>query len=397
MIERVRLVRRPQRWSVTVSACLAIFAAVWWAWEALGLPPAGSNRLGVALAVAAVLSAVAGLPLAAWAGRDGALDPPRGYLSRLSDRGPEEVYPIRPGKWLIGRDPAICDVVVPREFRAAGQRHASLSSDDTRFWIESLHENGTYVLDELIPLNVKRPLTYDQQISLAGPRGSKPDKCTFVLTQRPLPWPRPTPTDNQAGTETAIVLALLADPAGGARLDLDREVRAVDKAVSAARNSGQVLLKPWIAPSLADLGMELYQFRPSILHISGIGSEGEERGIVLPVDDSGGARSASPAELGEFFRVKAPMVRCVVLNACYTPEQGIAIARQAGCVIGTPSLVSEEAALAFVQVLYHGFANGLTIGVAFAQAKKAITRLIPGKHAVPVIHARPETRQQCLT
>ena len=338
------------------------------------------------------------MPLGAWAGRDGTPDPLRGYLSRLSDRGPEEVYPIRVGEWLIGRDPEVCDVVVPHQFRAAGQKHASLTCDDKGFWIEGLHCNGTYVCDRLIPLNDKRPLAYDQLISLAGPRGSRPERCTYVLTQRALPWPRPTPTDNQARTEIASVLALLADPARGARLDLDREVQLIDKAVSTARNCGQVLLKPSTAPSLADLGLELYQFRPSILHLSGIGSEGTEPGIALPVDDSAGARPASPAELGIFFRSKAPMVRCVILNACYVPEQGAAVARQVACVIGTPRLVSEDAALVFAQVLYHGLADGQTVGVAFAQAKKAIARLIPnGKHAVPVIHARPGTRKQCLT
>jgi hypothetical protein len=62
------------RWSVAVAVCLGVFAAVWWAWEALRLPPAGSDRLGVALAVAAVVSAASGGPLFWWAGRENADD-----------------------------------------------------------------------------------------------------------------------------------------------------------------------------------------------------------------------------------------------------------------------------------------------------------------------------------
>jgi hypothetical protein len=58
------------RWSIAVAACLAVFAGCWWVWEALGLPPSGSGRLGVALAVAAAASAAAGGPLFWWAGRD---------------------------------------------------------------------------------------------------------------------------------------------------------------------------------------------------------------------------------------------------------------------------------------------------------------------------------------
>lgn len=63
--------KRPvSRWSVAVIACLAVFACCWWAWEAFGLPPAGSDRLAVALAVAAAVSAAIGGPLFYWAGRE---------------------------------------------------------------------------------------------------------------------------------------------------------------------------------------------------------------------------------------------------------------------------------------------------------------------------------------
>jgi hypothetical protein len=58
------------RWFVAALVCLLVFAMSWWAWEALRLPPAGGDRLGVALAVATVVSAVTAGPLFAWAGRE---------------------------------------------------------------------------------------------------------------------------------------------------------------------------------------------------------------------------------------------------------------------------------------------------------------------------------------
>jgi TIR domain len=58
------------RWSVAVAVCLVLFAGVWLAWESLQLPPAGSDRLGVALAVAAVVSTASGGPLFWWAARE---------------------------------------------------------------------------------------------------------------------------------------------------------------------------------------------------------------------------------------------------------------------------------------------------------------------------------------
>ena len=64
------------RWSVAVVVCLAVFAGCWWGWEALRLPPAGGDRLGVALAVAAVLAAAASGPLFWWAPRTAAAPAP---------------------------------------------------------------------------------------------------------------------------------------------------------------------------------------------------------------------------------------------------------------------------------------------------------------------------------
>lgn len=392
-----RLMRWLLRWSAAALASLAVFAVTFWAWEALGLPPAGPDRVIVAPAVGTIFSAAMLAALSKWAERN-ATDLPRAYLSRMSSLGPEEVYPIRTGTWRIGRDRRYCKIVVPSQFEAAGGEHADLICDDTTFWVESLHDNGTYVDDSLIPLNEKQPFHYGQQISLAGPSYSQPEKCKYLLTRQPQPWTR-RPTRNDERSETMAVLMLLADPVHGSPLDLDREYKLIRETVSGASYGGQVFLEPTALSSLGDLGDKVQKFRPSVLHISGIGrNEGEERGIALPVGKSASARAATADELLGFFRSTAPMVRCVILDACCTREQSVAIARQVACVIGTSSALSGEAALTFTQVLYQGLADGRQVGQAFSRAKNAITRLTPlGRHAVPVMHAHPGTRQQCLT
>ncbi|HEV2377793.1 MAG TPA: tetratricopeptide repeat protein, partial [Streptosporangiaceae bacterium] len=58
--------------------------------EALRLPPAGANRLGVALAVAAVVSAAAGGPLFWWAGRDRLNEQPSGDGTASGGRLPAD-------------------------------------------------------------------------------------------------------------------------------------------------------------------------------------------------------------------------------------------------------------------------------------------------------------------
>jgi NB-ARC domain/WD domain, G-beta repeat/APAF-1 helical domain len=62
-------VRGLGRWPVAVIAFLGVFALWWWGWEAFRLPPAGADRLGVALASAAAVSGALSGPLFFWAGQ----------------------------------------------------------------------------------------------------------------------------------------------------------------------------------------------------------------------------------------------------------------------------------------------------------------------------------------
>lgn len=58
------------RWVVATLGPLALGGLVWWAWFAVPIPPAGDNRLVVALAVAGATAVSVGAFLAWWAGRD---------------------------------------------------------------------------------------------------------------------------------------------------------------------------------------------------------------------------------------------------------------------------------------------------------------------------------------
>jgi hypothetical protein len=70
VISLARYLRAQWRWTVAAAVPLAVFALCWWAWEVMRLPPAGGDRLGVALTVAAVVSAAVGAPVVSWAGRE---------------------------------------------------------------------------------------------------------------------------------------------------------------------------------------------------------------------------------------------------------------------------------------------------------------------------------------
>ena len=58
------------RWFVAVVVFLGLFVGCWLVWEAFRFPPAGADRLAVALAVAAAISAASSGPLFWWAARE---------------------------------------------------------------------------------------------------------------------------------------------------------------------------------------------------------------------------------------------------------------------------------------------------------------------------------------
>ena len=322
---------------------------------------------------------------------------PMAYLSRLRDNGQQvaQVHPITAGEWLIGRSPDYCRVVVPEDFGAAGRIHAMLECDDTgRCWIENRHKNGTYLNDQAIPDQERMLLSEGDVISLAGQRASKPVRCVYKLTRRPLKLPRITETDYVS--ENATVLILMSNPAGTGPLQLDEELRAIDQSILVARYRDQIDLHQYVALRITDLSKAVLRYTPAIVHFSGHGSRASE---IILCDDAGNPVPVSVKALGDFFGIMSPPVRCVVLNACFTREQGRAIAEHADCVIGMSRAISDAAAITFSAAFYHALASALPVGKAFALGRNAIELQFPrgSEHKIPVLLSRDGAENLCFT
>lgn len=101
MTSSPRPAKSASRWLIAVTACIATFATTWCVWEMLRLPPAGSDRLVVALAVGAVASAVCGGPLFSWAGQDRPGDRPDRMLSARNGNRAHELNAQSPAPAAI--------------------------------------------------------------------------------------------------------------------------------------------------------------------------------------------------------------------------------------------------------------------------------------------------------
>lgn len=181
-----------------------------------------------------------------------------------------------------------------------------------------------------------------------------------------VPPVRPVPGVPIAGD----ILLAASDPTDLARLRLGREEREIREALDLSPGRGRWSLHPWPALRLRDLTRALLDLRPRIVHFAGHGSK--KGGLFL--EDEAGLAQRMPAEaLADLFGVVEGAVRCVVLNACYSAAQARAISAYVPFVVGSPSAIADDAAIAFSVGFYQALGAG---------------RDIPQAHRVGCIHMR---------
>lgn len=152
-------------------------------------------------------------------------------------------------------------------------------------------------------------------------------------------------------------------------LSIDEEVRQIEAKVRGARYRQHLHLDTRWAARTDDLLQALNEVRPQVVHFSG---HGEEAGLVLVSADGRREHHVDASALQRFFRVFAGDIRVVVLNACLSLPQAEAIADVVGCAVGTPSQISDEAAILFAGSFYRALAFGESVGAAFDQGCAAL-------------------------
>ena len=131
-----------------------------------------------------------------------------------------------------------------------------------------------------------------------------------------------------------------------------------------------------------DLQHHINNYKPELIHFSGHGSgEGE----LVFEDERGEAQVISPDALEAVFSVLSCPVKCVLLNLCYSSIQAAVISKYVGCVIGMPSYVPDEIALAFSRAFYSAVAHNMSIGKAFAQGVAEMQLYGATKDILPVL------------
>jgi hypothetical protein len=166
------------------------------------------------------------------------------------------------------------------------------------------------------------------------------------------------------GTHTLLFLS--ANPRHD--LNLDREMRLVEAALTTARCRDKFKLEKQTDLQLSDLQTQLMRFQPHIVHFSG---HGDNNGSIVVMDDRRPV-SVPLKALGDLFAILRDNVRLVVLNGCFSQPLAEQIAQVIDCVIGMNEAIGDGAAIEFARAFYGGLANGKSVHTAFSLGINAL-------------------------
>jgi len=189
-----------------------------------------------------------------------------------------------------------------------------------------------------------------------------------------------------AAQPTTKILVLAANPTNLPHLRLDEEIREIERGLRATRQRDRFTLVPRMATRAEDLRRAMLEVEPRIVHFCGHGTASS--GVVLE-DRDGRAMSAPPEALADLFNLFSNQVDCVLLNACHSEPQALAIARHIPYVIGMSTAIGDQAAIKFSVAFYDALGAGRPVEFAYRYGCNAIALENLPEHLTPVLKLGP--------
>lgn len=204
--------------------------------------------------------------------------------------------------------------------------------------------------------------------------------------------------DLQSLPEQITVLFLASNPIDQPSLRLDEEARAIGEMIRKSKHRDSVRLESRWAVRPLDVLQAINECQPRIVHFSGHGSDLDE----IVFQDSGGyTKYVSKEAMVETIAASGD-IQLVFFNTCYSHGQAEAVVKYVPAAVGMNTSVRDDAARVFSAQFYSAVGFGLSIGVAFSQARAALLLegipaesvpelfVAPGLSAEDLVLVRPE-------
>ncbi|MBD2016703.1 AAA-like domain-containing protein [Microcoleus sp. FACHB-53] len=183
------------------------------------------------------------------------------------------------------------------------------------------------------------------------------------------------------------ILFLAANPKNSTPLDLTQEVKEIDAGLQRSQKRDKFLLEQVWAVSPSDVQRAMLDHKPQIVHFSGHGMG--ENGLVWE-NVIGQAQLVKSGALAGLFKLFADKVECVVLNACYSEVQAIAIAHCIPYVIGMNQAIGDRAARLFAVGFYDALGAGESIEFAYELGCNRIALEGIAEDLIPVMQKKSD-------
>jgi hypothetical protein len=186
----------------------------------------------------------------------------------------------------------------------------------------------------------------------------------------------PSQTGPDRTEEGARILFLAASPRDLPPLRLGEEMREIKEQLQLGRHRDRFRFESAEAVRLKDIGYELANRKPWIVHFAG---HGNRDGSLYVEDEKGYSSPASLVGLAELFRLRADTIECVVVNACHSLRLAQAVADTVTHAIAMRNEILDPAAIAFSTGFYQSLAAGEPIAKAFVQGRALFLAQAGGK------------------
>lgn len=182
------------------------------------------------------------------------------------------------------------------------------------------------------------------------------------------------------------ILFLAADPSDASRLRLGEEYREIQEKLRQSKQRARFKLElPQLSVRPADISQAMLDTEPQIVHFSG---HGTTTGALCFEDKLGQMQLVQAEALAALFEHFSHQVNCVLLNACFSQGQAVAIAQHIPHVIGMNKAIGDRAAIAFAVGFYQALGAGQSIESAYRLGCVQIRLEGIPEHETPVLIKR---------
>lgn len=186
------------------------------------------------------------------------------------------------------------------------------------------------------------------------------------------------------------LLFAYSTPLNASPLRLGTEEKQIKEALRAITDRDKIHIDTIPAVELKDFSNAFNRYRPNILHIS---SHGDQEHIALE-NEKGQAMIVDGDILINIVKIAGKQLKIVVLNACESSKMAASLTDVVDIAIGMNVSIGDDAARAFAVQLYSSIGENIPIGLAFEQARFAISANGISEADTPVLHYKKGIRPE---